>query len=439
MYRHENVLYTVRGGKQLEGAAIVQGAKNAALPMIAASLLVERGQTVLRNVPFIRDVYIAIEIARAVGAKIEAYENDRVLTIDASNITSSTLPSELTDRIRGSVLFLPSVYLRTGEVIIEGVGGCNLGARNLDFHYRGFARLGATVTDTPSRIHISGSRYTGTHLYLDMPSHTGTENLMTAACFAEGVSTIENAAMEPEVVDYANFLSQMGAKITGAGTGHIRIEGVQKLTATDYTIMPDRLDAGAMAMAIAATGGNGTLVGANLDHFGVVRHKLEQMGVELRTDGAVLHVRRLHTLRPINVITWPYPGYATDLQPPIMALAALADGTSYMRENVFEARFAAAGELNKMGANIEIDNNAAVIKGVESLRGARVFAHDIRAGIALVIAGLTADGVTEIENGHMIERGYNALARRLTSLGADITREVIEPVTSEPEAPVAEA
>ena len=192
--------------------------------------------------------------------------------------------------------------------------------------------------------------------------------------------------------------------------------------------MPDRLDAGAMAMAIAATGGQGTLVGANLGHFGVVRHKLEQMGVELRTDGAVLHVRRMHTLRPINVITWPYPGFATDLQPPIMALAALADGVSYMRENVFEARFAAAAELNKMGADIDIDNNAAVIRGVPRLHGARVFAHDIRAGIALVIAGLTTDdGATEIENGHMIERGYNALARRLTNLGADVTRTVVEP------------
>lgn len=433
VYRHEDILYTVRGGKRLEGTAIVQGAKNAALPMIAASLLVERGQTVLRNVPFIRDVYIAIEIARAVGAKIETYEDDRVITIDASNINSSTLPSELTDRIRGSVLFLPPVYLRTGEVIIEGVGGCNLGARNLDFHYRGFARLGATVNDTPSRIHISGSRYTGTHLYLDMPSHTGTENLLTAACFAEGTSTIENAAMEPEVVDYANFLSKMGAKITGAGTGHITVEGIHKLNAVDYTIMPDRLDGGAIAMAIAATGGHGTLVGANIEHFGVVRHKLEQMGVELRNDGAVLHVRRMHTLRPVNVITWPYPGYATDLQPPIMALATLADGISYMRENVFEARFAAAAELNKMGADIDIDNNAAVIRGVKQLHGARVFAHDIRAGISLVIAGLTADGVTEIENGHMIERGYNALARRLTSLGADITRTVVTP------APVAEA
>src|SRR5690606_24146162 len=244
--------------------------------------------------------------------------------------------------------------------------------------------------------------------------------------FASGTSLIENAAMEPEVVDYANFLNLMGAKIQGAGTGHIVVEGIQKLHAVEYTIMPDRLDAGAVAMAVAATGGSATLVGANVNHFGVVRHKLEQMGVELRTDGAVLHVRRLHSLRPINVITWPYPGFATDLQPPIMALAAMADGVSYLRENVFEARFAAAGELNKMGADIRIQDNVAVVHGLPQLTGADVFAHDIRAGISLVIAGLAAQGETRISNGHMIERGYSNLARRLASLGADIERTVVE-------------
>ena len=213
MYQHEEVLYTVRGGQRLEGTAIVQGAKNAALPMIAASLMAESGQTVLRNVPFIRDIFIAIEIARAVGAKVETHESERVLVIDATQLTSSVLPSELTERIRGSVLFLPPVFMRTGEVIIEGVGGCNLGARNLDFHYRGFVRLGAqVVADTPSRIHIKAERpMRGGHMYLDMPSHTGTENLMMAACMSDGVSLIENAAMEPEILDFSNFRNRMGA------------------------------------------------------------------------------------------------------------------------------------------------------------------------------------------------------------------------------------
>jgi UDP-N-acetylglucosamine 1-carboxyvinyltransferase len=430
VYPHEDILYTVRGGQRLEGTAIVQGSKNAALPMIAASLLASTGQTVLRNVPFIRDIYIAIEIARAVGAKIETHEDERVLVIDATNINSSVLPAELTERIRGSVLFLPPVLVRTGEVIIEGVGGCNLGARNLDFHYRGFVRLGASVSETPSRIHIHGNQLTGSQMYLDMPSHTGTENLITAACFANGTSLIENASMEPEIEDFANFLNLMGAKISGLGTGFIQVEGVSQLSAVEYTIMPDRLDAGAIAMAVAATGGEATLVGANLGTFGVVRAKLEQMGVELETDGAVLHVQRRGPLRPINVITWPYPGFATDLQPPIMALASLADGVSYIRENVFEARFALGDELNKMGADISINENAAVIRGPRTLTGTNVYARDIRAGISLVIAGLVADGETKIENGHMIERGYSNLAKRLSNLGAQITREI---VTATPE------
>lgn len=429
----DDYLYTVRGGQRLEGTVIVQGAKNAALPMIAASLLASSGQTVLRNVPFIRDVYVAIELARTVGAKVETHEAEHVLVIDATNVNKSILPAGLTDLIRGSVLFLPPVFIRTGQVIIEAVGGCNLGSRNLDFHYRGFARLGAEVTDdNPERIRVRAEKLTGAYTYLDMPSHTGTENLMMAACFADGISVIENAAMEPEIVDFANFLTLMGAKITGAGTGYIQIEGVKKLRAVEYSVMPDRLDAGALAMAVAATGGEAALVGANLSHFGVVRAKLEQMGVEFAQDGAVVRVERLRTLKPINVITWPYPGFATDLQPPIMALACLADGTSYVRENIFEARFALADELNKMGATIKIDNNAAVIKGPSRLTGATVFAHDIRAGISLVIAGLVADGETKIQNGKMIERGHNNLAQRLTALGATISRETLPEKGLEP-------
>jgi UDP-N-acetylglucosamine 1-carboxyvinyltransferase len=317
---------------------------------------------------------------------------------------------------------MPPIFIRTGEVIIESVGGCDLGARNLDFHYRGFARLGATVTESAERIRIKGDRYIGTSVYLDIPSHTGTENLITAACFAEGRSIIENASMEPEIVDFANFLNKMGAKISGVGTGFIEVEGVEELRAVDYTVMPDRLDAGALAMAVAATGGKATLVGANVEHFGVVRHKLEQMGVDLEPAGAVLHVHSPETLRPINVVTWPYPGFATDLQSPIMALSCLADGKSYIRENIFENRLGLAEELKKLGADITIENTAAVITGPTQLTGSTVYAHDIRAGIALVIASLAAEGETRIENGYVIERGYSHLVERLSALGATIER-----------------
>lgn len=436
MQIHDNATYTINGGHRLEGTIIVQGSKNATLPMIAAALLPKKGQTVLRNVPIIRDVLIAIEIARAVGAKVDLHKDERVLVIDASNITSSTLPTELTGMIRGSILFMPPLFIRTGEVIIEDVGGCNLGARNLDFHYRGFTRLGATVTEGDNRIHIKAGKHHGGRMYLDIPSHTGTENLMMAACFANGVSVIENAAMEPEIVDFANFLNLMGAKIAGAGTGFVTVEGVDELQAVEYTIMPDRLDAGAMAMAVAATGGQATLVHANLDHFAVVRSKLEQMGVELDNHGAVTHVRRIGTLRPINVVTWPYPGFATDLQPPIMALATAADGVSYIREIIFSSRFALSGELNKFGADIKLEDTAAIVKAPTKLTGTTTYAHDIRAGIGLVIAALIAEGTTTIENGRMIERGYMQLAKRLTNVGADITQTTVQPVVEEVVVPV---
>ncbi|GCE30682.1 UDP-N-acetylglucosamine 1-carboxyvinyltransferase 1 [Dictyobacter alpinus] len=417
------VRYHVRGGQRLEGTVIIQGAKNAALPIIAASLLARKGQTILHNVPLINDVYVAIEIARDLGAKIKLHEEEQVLVIDASNITSSSLSPELTNMIRGSVLFLPPVMMRTGQVTIEKVGGCNLGKRSLDFHYRGFARLGAEVTEDEQAISVRMNNPKGAYLYLDTPSHTGTENLMAAACLAEGTTIIENSALEPEIANVANFLNLMGAKISGVGTGIIQIEGVKELSAVEYTIMPDRIDAGTMAIIAAATQGDMALIGANLRHFGVVRAKLEQMGVELQEDGPVIRVRRPGELRPVNAITWPYPGYPTDLQSPLMALASLASGTSYIRETLFDQRFGVADDLNRMGANIKLEDGSAVIAGPSRLSGATVWAHDLRAGSALIIAGAVAEGETIIDNAQMIERGYSSIIRRLTRLGLNIEEE----------------
>lgn len=418
----DGVTYRITGGAPLEGTVFVQGAKNAALPMIAAALMADSGRTVLRNVPMIRDVEVAVEIARAVGATVEVHPNERALVIDASRLTSSELPAELTQRIRGSVLFVPPVLARLGEVTLPGVGGCNLGGRSLDFHYRGFARLGARVLEERDRIRVIGGQHRGAHLYLDMPSHTGTENLIAAACFAEGTSVIENAALEPEIADFAHFLNLMGARVSGLGSGFITVEGVQRLQAVEYTVLPDRIDAGVLAMAVAMTGGAATLVGAQLEHLGVARWKLEQMGVDLESDGAVVRVSRQRPLRPINLLTWPYPGFATDLQPPMIALACLADGTSWIRESVFERRFAVVAELVRMGAQISVQDAAAVVHGPTSLRGARVEAHDLRAGVAMVLAALAADGQTEVVNGEMVERGHADLAPRLTGLGAKIER-----------------
>ena len=333
------VRYRVRGGSPLHGTVFVQGAKNAALKMIAASLLADTGRTVLRNVPPIEDVRRAVELAQAVGAKVEFHEPERTLVVDASRLTSPVLPADIASRFRGSVLFIPALLHRLGEAVIEGIGGCHLGSRNLDFHYRGFARLGATVEEGDGAINIKADNLCGAHLYLDTPSHTGTENLIMAAALAPGTTVIDNTALEPEVLDVIAFLSKMGARITGGGTGFITVAGVDRLEAVEHTVMPDRIDAGVFAMAAAITGGELSLVGASLEHFGVVRWKLEQMGVEFAINGAILQVRRERPLRPINVVTSPYPGFATDLQPMAIALSAIAEGTSMITENVFEARF----------------------------------------------------------------------------------------------------
>jgi UDP-N-acetylglucosamine 1-carboxyvinyltransferase len=417
--------YHVRGGTPLNGTVFVQGAKNAALKMIAASLLAANGRTVLRNVPPIEDVRRAVELAQAIGALVEFHEAERTLVVDASRLTSPVLPAEIARRFRASVLFVPALLHRFGEAIIEGVGGCNLGSRNLDFHYRGFTRLGATVDEGETVIRIKAAKLEGAHLYLDTPSHTGTENLIMAASLAPGKSVIDNCAQEPEVLDVIAFLSKMGARITGGGTGFITVHGVDQLTATEHTVMPDRIDAGAFAMAGAITGGELNLVGATLDHFGVVRWKLEQMGVEFEQHGAVLSVRRDKPLRPINVITGPYPGFATDLQSPIMALACLADGASYIRETIFDGRYTLVGELNKMGAKVEFDGSVAIAHGPAMLRGAEVIAHDLRTGIALILAGLAAEGETIIAPGYLIDRGHANITQRLTALGADISVETV--------------
>ncbi len=426
---HE-VLYRVRGGQQLRGTVFVQGAKNAVLPMIGAALMASKGRTVLRNVPIIEDVRRAVELAQAVGAKAELHEAERTLVIDARQLTSPVLPAEIASRFRGSFLFVPALLHRLGEAVIEGVGGCNLGSRNLDFHYNGFKRMGATVTELvgdagghDGTIHIKAGDLRGATLYCDTPSHTGTENLIMAAALAEGTTLIKNCALEPEVLDNIEILQRMGARISGGGTGFITVEGVKELTAVEHTVMPDRIDAGVFVMAAAITGGEINLVGADLEHLGVAADKLEQMGVEFHQQGAVLQVRRERGLRPINVITDEYPGFATDLQSPIMAVSCLADGPSYIYERIFDGRFKLAGELTKMGASIVVDGSRAKVEGPTPLRGAEVEAHDLRAGSALVLAGLVAHGETTITSAYYLDRGHSHMAERLSGLGADIVRE----------------
>lgn len=421
------VRYHVRGGNPLRGTAVVQGAKNATLPMIGAALLARRGRTVLRNVPAIADVRCAVELARHVGATIEYHPDNHLMVIDAADVNDPFLPAELTRRFRGSVLFLSSVLHRCGQVTYQGAGGCNLGTRGLDFHYRGLARLGAHIEERGTTIHIKAGELRGAELYLDTPSHTGTENLVIAAALTPGRTIIENAALEPEVLDVIALLTAMGARISGGGTGRITIDGVDELHAVEHTIMPDRIDAGVLCMATAITGGQVSLVGGTvLDHLGVAKYKLEQMGVHLASAGAVTNIACPGPLNSINVVTDTHPGFATDLQPSLMALATQAPGTSYLRERIHDARYALVPEINKLGANISVDGEKAVVHGPTRLRGTEVIAHDLHTGISLLLAGLAADGQTVVTNGGMIERGHSNLVTRFAALGADIRREELD-------------
>ena len=418
----------VIGGKPLYGEIHVQRAKNAILAMIAASIVVDQGETVLRQVPDIEDVERAFELLRAVGARVEHDKLTQTVRIDATNITSGLLPEDITSQFRGSVLFLAPLQIRLGYVELPGSGGCDIGTRKIDFHHRGFARLGARVQyfeDGRTTIDLDGRRFRGTLLYLDYPSHTGTENLMLAAALADGQTILENASVEPEVVDFGNFLNAMGANIRGLGTNTLFINGVDRLHAIEYTPMPDRLVTGTMMMAAAISGGDVTIRDVEPSHLRIVIAKLEQMGVDIIVNGASIRVRRsrYQRLNPINIQTHPYPGFPTDLQPCMAALSSLADGTSYIRERIFESRYDYVDALLQMGADILISqNDVCIIHGVSHLRPARISADNIRSGATVLLASLATDGESIIDNVYQIDRGYESIEDRLAQLGADVSR-----------------
>jgi len=418
----------IRGGRPLKGDISIQRAKNAILPMIATSLVVEEGETVLHGVPEIEDVERAFELLRAVGAVVHHDKSTQTVRIDATNIHTGVLPDELTSRFRGSVLFLAPLQIRLGYVELPGSGGCDIGTRKIDFHHRGFARLGADVQyyeDGRTIIELADKRFQSTLLYLDFPSHTGTENLMLGAATANGQTIIENASVEPEVLDFGNFLIEMGANIQGLGTHTLIINGVDKLKAVEYTPMPDRLVAGTIMMATAITGGDVTIHDIEPNHLRIVTAKLEQMGVQIDIDGSSIRVRRpLDTpLNPINIQTHPYPGFPTDLQPCIAVLSTITNGTSYIRERIFENRYDYVDALLKMGADIIISqNDVCIIEGVKQLKPANVRAESIRAGAAVLLATLAADGESIISNIYQIDRGHEHIEDLLNQLGADVTR-----------------
>lgn len=422
--------FQVEGGHPLYGEITAQRSKNAILPMIAAALTPESGETVLHGVPDIADVEVALKLARNIGAKIDHDKALHTVVIDASTVNTGYLPQHLTERFRGSVLFLGPLISRMGYVELPGSGGCDIGTRKIDFHHRGFARLGANVIyreDGTTIIERPDRQLKGTFIYLDLPSHTGTENLMMGAALSQGQTIIENASVEPEVLDFGRFLNQMGAKIKGLGTHTLIIEGVEKLHPIEYKPIPDRLVIGALVMATAIAGGDVTIQGTEPTHLRLVFAKLEQMGVkvDIEPDGETIRVRRdpQKSLSPINITTHPYPGYPTDLQPCIAALSAIADGSSYIRERIFENRYDFVDGLLAMGADILISqNDVCIVNGVKRLKGASIRAESIRAGAAVLLASLAAQGETIIDNIYQIDRGHERIEDQLTQLGATIKR-----------------
>jgi UDP-N-acetylglucosamine 1-carboxyvinyltransferase len=414
----------VQGGHRLQGEVEVQGSKNAALPMLAASLLATEGQTVLHRVPPVKDVLVALEVLRRLGARVDYDASEEVVVIDAGDVQETRLPEELTSRFRASLLFIGPLLGRFRRAWISEVGGCTIGSRPTDYHYRGFARLGAKVEGvTGGGIDVVAEKLEGAFMYCDLPSHTGVENLIMASCLARGESVIENAASDPEIVDFVALLKKMGAEVEGVGTRRVHITGVEGLKGAEHTVMYDRLDAGLLMMAGAITGGDIALKGVVRDHLHVFEAKLHQMGVETVEDGEWVRVRGPDTLSPINVATTFYPGFPTDLQPGIMALASLARGDSYIRETVFEDRLGHVKNLRAFGARILPEKDRLVlVHGPAQFKGAKVKAMDIRAGAACVLAGLAAEGRTEIHNPYQLDRGHAHIERRLRGLGADLER-----------------
>lgn len=412
--------FLIAGGTKLRGVVKVGGAKNASLPIIAASLLTENCTT-LNNVPSIRDVRIMTDLIRLFGVSVN-YDTG-IMHINPNSIKNARLNCPLAGEIRYSLNLIGSLLPRFGHVKIPLSGGCAIGTRKIDSHIIGLTALGAEISIQEGCINAEARHLIGADIVLEYPSVGATENTMVAACLAEGDTTISNAAKEPEIVDLANFLNSMGSDVRSAGTNKIKIKGVDRLEGTTYSIMPDRINAGTFMVASAITNGDILITDIGLDILNSVGITLKEIGVNIERTDTGVHVTTADRIQPADVITEIYPGFPTDMQPIITPLLALAKGKSKIKETIYENRFSHIPELKKMGANIQIvENNIAIINGVNNLKGSQVTAHDLRAGASLVLAGLSADGTTIIENISQIDRGYENLERDLKGLGARIVR-----------------
>ena len=412
----------VKGGNRLVGAVKTSGAKNAVLPIIAASIL---GTTPshLAEVPMLEDVHTISEVLKCLGLSVECSPEKNVLDIDSTEITSYEAPYELVRTMRASFLVMGPLLARIGKARISMPGGCAIGARPIDIHLKGFEALGVKIEQGHGYIEASAPEgLKGTSIYFDFPSVGATENIMMAASLAEGTTILENAAEEPEIVDLANYLNKMGAKIRGAGTDTIRIEGVDKLHGADYTIIPDRIEAGTYMIAAAMTGGDIVVENVLPEHQKPLIAKLREAGAVVEEDIDKVRVIGKNPLKAVSIKTLPYPGFPTDMQAQMMAMMVIAEGRSKVTETVFENRFMHVVELNRMGAQISTEGRSAVIDGPCKLTGCDVRATDLRAGAAMILAGLVAEGTTRIGDLHHIDRGYENIVAKLKNLGADIER-----------------
>ncbi len=408
----------IHGGYSLQGEVTVSGAKNAALPIIAATLLA-RGNHVIKNVPLLHDISTMTKLLEHLGCTITSSDGLRITT---DNIDSTDAPYELVKTMRASFLVLGPLLARFHRARVSLPGGCAIGVRPVDLHLKALEALGASITLESGYVNASCTKLKGTKLLFDIPTVGGTENIMMAASLADGITTIVNAAREPEVVELAQALKTMGAQINGEGTDTLVIEGVKELGPLEHTLMPDRIEAGTFMIAAGITKGAITIKNCPLSHMRSIVEKLQEAGLTIQEDERTAHVRCNGSLKPVEVKTLPYPGFPTDMQAQIMALCSIAEGTSVIRETIFENRFTHVAELERMGAEIRLEQDSAIITGVNKLHGAPVMATDLRASASLILAALAAEGTTKVSRVYHLDRGYEHLDEKLKKLGAAIYR-----------------
>ena len=415
--------YEIRGGSQLTGEVTISGAKNAAVAILPAAILVQ-GKCRVENIPDISDVRILLSILEDLGAEV-TYEEPGTVLLDCTNITNKEPNPDLVRKMRASYYLMGALMSRFGCAHVALPGGCNFASRPIDQHIKGFRALGANVEETEDYVHLNAGPYglQGNRISLDVVSVGATVNIILAATLLPGQTVIENAAKEPHIVDLANFLNTMGARISGAGTDTVKIKGVERLQGGTYAIIPDQIEAGTYLAAVAATGGNVLVKNVIPKHMDCITSKLQEMGTRVINYDDSIRILSDGNLRSTTVKTRPYPGFPTDMQAQVCVCMALAEGSSRLTENVYETRFFGyCTELQEMGANILINGKTAIVNGTGKLHGAEVTAHDLRAGAALIIAGLAAEGITTVCNAHFVERGYENIVEKLTALGANITR-----------------